>query len=212
MELNIISFTYLFLRLAPFFLVCFFSLSSIFNQDYKGIVYLVGLLFSCFCVDSIGNLLPISYIPIENRPEICNAIKLGGINDNTKLPLSQSIFGFTYAYLLWWIIKNNFTLQNLPTLIFFPVMIIFDIIWNVNNTCYTFWQLTISLFMSAFFGTFWAFIIDSTNTPNLKYFSGMKQEEVCSVPSQQTFRCNVYKNGQLISSNIGGAPPPVAKS
>jgi len=208
MELTVISFTYLFLRLAPFFLVCFFTLSSIFNQDYKGIVYLVGLLFTCFSVMTIGNLLPLTVIPLENRPEVCDAITLSGFGNNSVLPLGQSILGFTFAYLLWWIIKNQFTLQNLPTLIFFPLIIIFDFIWNINNTCYTFWQLSVSLVLSAGFGTLWGYIIDSTNTPNLKYFSGLKQEEVCSVPSQQTFRCNVYKNGQIISSNIGGKQVP----
>jgi sulfur-oxidizing protein SoxB len=36
MDFNILAFGYLFLRLAPFVLVCFFSLSSLLNQDFKG--------------------------------------------------------------------------------------------------------------------------------------------------------------------------------
>ena len=38
MELNIATIIYLFFRLAPFIIVCFFSLQSIFNQDLKGLV------------------------------------------------------------------------------------------------------------------------------------------------------------------------------
>ena len=46
MEINFTTLFYLFLRLAPFVLVCFFSLLSIFNFDLKGIVYLVGVIFT----------------------------------------------------------------------------------------------------------------------------------------------------------------------
>jgi hypothetical protein len=44
MEVNLLSISYLFFRLAPFIIVCFFTLNSIFNQDLRGIIYLCGLL------------------------------------------------------------------------------------------------------------------------------------------------------------------------
>ena len=78
MELNIITITYLFLRLAPFVLVCFFSLASMFNQDFKGLIYLIGLIFATFVTMLFGNVL--SFIPKvlpEERPEICNVISVG---------------------------------------------------------------------------------------------------------------------------------------
>ena len=119
MELNIISFTYLFLRLAPFVLVSFFSLSSIFNQDFKGLVYLVGLLFACFINIFVGNVL--TFIPsYENKPEICNMISINQTSDISRLPLGQAVFGYTFAYLLYTIIKYNYVTQNINTIIFFP--------------------------------------------------------------------------------------------
>ena len=48
MELNLVTLIYLFFRLAPFISVCYFSLGSIFNQDIKGLIYLVGLLVALF--------------------------------------------------------------------------------------------------------------------------------------------------------------------
>ena len=42
-------------------------------------------------------------------------------------------------------------------------------------------------------------IIASTKNASLQYFVGGNQP-VCSVPSSQNFVCNVYKNGQLIST------------
>jgi len=58
MQLNIVSIFYLFFRLAPFIIVSYFSLQSIFNQDMKGLVFLIGLLITTFLTIFIGNVLP----------------------------------------------------------------------------------------------------------------------------------------------------------
>ena len=48
-ELNLGSIGYLTFRLAPFILVSFFVLSSMFRQDIKGLIYVVGLIIAGFC-------------------------------------------------------------------------------------------------------------------------------------------------------------------
>lgn len=200
MELNIITLTYLFLRLAPFILVCFFCLASMFNQDFKGLVYLAGLIFACFVTMLFGNVL--SFIPRyypNERPEICSVITVGQQGELSKLPLGQSVFAYTFAYLLYTIITNNYINQNIPTLVFFPILILFDIVWNVQNTCYTFWQLIASLILGGLFGWLWAYLIGLSYNPALQYFPGVSNNEVCTKPSKQAFRCNVYRNGQLVA-------------
>jgi len=200
MELNIVSFTYLFLRLAPFILVCFFTLSSIFNQDFKGLVYIAGLLFSSFTTIIIGNALS-DIIPsiTGDKPDICNMISVGQTDNISKLPLGQSVISYTFGYLLYGIIKFNYVKQNIATLVFFPVLLLFDIIWNASNGCYHIMQIIASLIIGGLFGVFWGYIIASTKTPALQYFSGINNNEVCSVPSKQTFKCKVYQNGKLLA-------------
>jgi hypothetical protein len=202
MELNIISFCYLFLRLAPFILVCFFTLSSVFNQDFRGLVYIAGLLFSCFTTIVFGNALSdiIPIVDASSKPAICNSISVGQSGDVSKLPLGQSIISFTFGYLLYTIIQNNIINQNIATIFFFPILLIFDLVWNAKNGCYTIWQLIVSLIIGGLFGVLWSFIISKTNNPDLQYFAGVSNNEVCSAPSQQTFRCKVYKGGKLISN------------
>ena len=96
----------------------------------------------------------------------------------------------------------NFINQNIPTLIFFPVLIAFDLLWNIRNSCYTVWQLIASLTIAGLFGWFWARLIDQTNTSSLQYFAGVNNNEVCSKPTASSFKCAVYKNGQLLSTNM----------
>ena len=205
MDLNIVGFGYLFLRLAPFVLASFFTLASIFNQDFKGFVYLVGLLFSSF-VTMLASKLPIinKLRRPENSPEICNVLTMGQSDNFSDLPLGQSALAYTFAYLLFSILKYKMVLQNIPTLVFFPLLLTFDFIWNLNNSCYSFFQLLVSLLVGAVTGLLWAFTISQSKSPSLMYFSSLSNKEVCSKPDKSTFRCNVYKNGKLISKNISG--------
>jgi hypothetical protein len=190
MKINILPFTYLFLRLAPFVLASFFSLMSFFNQDFKGIVYLVGLLFACFVNVILGNVLPLAE---ASKTEICNMITINQIGEISKLPFGQAVFGYTFAYLLYPIMKFNYFKQNVNTIVFFVILILFDIIWNVRNTCYTIWQLEASLVFGLLIGFLWAYLISSTNRKNLLYISGINSKEVCSAPAAPTFKCKVGK-------------------
>jgi len=199
MELNIITFMYLFLRLAPFILVCFFSLASLFNQDFKGLVYLVGLIFACFITIFFGNVITLPAPTADSRIDMCSIITISGTEGLSKLPMGQTVFGFTYAYLLFAIIPNLVT-QNIATIVFFPILILFDMWWNFNNSCYSFWQLLLSLVIGGMCGWLWGYIIDSTKTDSLKYFSGLNNNEQCSAPAKTTFRCKVYKGKKLMTT------------
>jgi hypothetical protein len=209
MELNVFTITYLFLRLSPFIIVCFFSLASIFNQDFKGLIYLIGLIISCFITITVGS--PISKtlngMLNLNRGEepICKSLITLGNTTLSELPLSQTIFGFTFFYLfyLFGMKKHTYIYQNIPTLVFFPLLILFDIVWNVSNNCHTYIDIILSLGMGITFGLSWAALIDSTKMTNLQYFNRISGNAECSRPSKSTFKCNVYKNGKLISTNMG---------
>ena len=66
MELNLINILYMFFRLAPFIIVSYFTLQSLFNQDLKGVMYLLGLLLASFATVMVASILP--DINDENAP------------------------------------------------------------------------------------------------------------------------------------------------
>jgi hypothetical protein len=70
----------------------------------------------------------------------------------------------------------------------------------MTNGCYDPRQLLLSLLMGSGFGMLLSYIIDSSGITSLQYFYSNNSKEQCSVPSKQTFKCNVYKNGALIAS------------
>jgi hypothetical protein len=193
MDLNIVNIIYLFFRLAPFIIVSYFTLQSIFNQDLKGLIYLFGLIVATVLTILIGNVIPFPNNPILSIDKYskakCNSLTLGSDSPISRLPLSQTVFGYTLAYLSYFIGVNNLTTQNIPTFVIFPILILADMFWNVSNDCSTNELLLSALIIGGAIGAIWALIIDSTKMANLSYFSGITNKDVCSKPSKQMIRC-----------------------
>ena len=203
MEFNIVAYTYLFLRLAPFILICFFTLSSIFNQDFKGLIYLLGILFSV--VLSIGvnpfvqSLFGTLGLQKSEPQNVCSSITIGKMDALSGIPLGQVVIVFTMTYLIYSMMEYNIVPQNWPTIVFFVLLSVFNIYWNVNYNCHHWIELTAACVVGLF-GFIWGEIINNGfKSKRLLYFTGIEQSNHCSRPTKQTFKCKVYKNGSLIS-------------
>lgn len=204
MDLNIITISYLFFRLAPFILVCFFTLASFFNQDFKGIIYLVGLIFACFMSIIIGKTGFFDFldISIDARSEVCNTFSIQniGLIDKSLLPIGQVVFGYTLFYLGTAIFYTDSFLNNLPTLIFFPAISVMDMLWNSSNNCYGIGKSFISFAIGSGIGIGWAYLLNWGKAKDLLYFNNISGKKECSRPTKNTFKCRVYKNGQLVQN------------
>lgn len=187
-ELNIGSLIYIFFRLAPFFIVSYFTLSSIFNADFRGFVYLVGLVIACVICILIGKVLPSPMLdkPTDVRMK-CSALTLGKTEPLSNLPLSQTVFGFTLAYLSYFIATHSLTQSNIPMFIVMSSIIVSDLYWNIANNCSYPKYLGLSLMIGGAFGAAWGLFID-LNAPRLSYFSGTSNQ-TCSQPSKGMYRC-----------------------
>jgi hypothetical protein len=234
MDINISTFMLLFLRLAPFILVCFFTISSIFSGDIKGIIYLFGLIFAIGIVvmlsSTITDLLSKFTDLSPNMDSFCEAISFGN-TELSNLPISHMIITFTFSYLLTFMYKNgdvitenskgeekwngdNFDIiskQNWPTLTFFLLIIVAQLWYDTNlfnfmkgttSYCYNYFTSLSSYIIGFGLGILWAIIIMSMNTPEFTYFSKYKNDEKCEKPTKNTFKCKVYKNGEVIAEHL----------
>lgn len=203
METNFNSLVYLFFRLSPFIVVCFFTLSSIINNEIKGFVYLVGLCFGLVLLSLIGGSMPILGLPetgnaSESKALLCNSLPFG----NASLPIGIGILGYTLGYLLFTIIKYKIVIFNLSIVILFPILILADIWWNISTGCYNPLQCAISLIVGSGAGLLWSYIIWKSKVKEFQYYNIGATSEICSKPTAQTFKCAVYKNGELIKSHM----------
>jgi hypothetical protein len=82
--------------------------------------------------------------------------------------------------------------QNIPIMIIFPLLLLFESLWIFNNNCVwkpLFYILTY-ITVGGFFGVLWAILITSLKNNNLMYLSNAGVD-VCSRPSQTYFKCRV---------------------
>ena len=201
LSLNLTNILYLAFRLGPFILVCYFVLLSLFSQDFRAIIYLSGLIFSCFIVILIGNLSSNSK---TDAPFICNQITLSGSEPLSVLPLSTVVYCFTFFYLIMAMflpaLKNVETKDsnlsslaiasnNVGVLILFPMLIVLDFLWLLFYNCASFFQIFGSIFWGTAFGVLWAYIISQSSMSQLLYMTVMSNAQICSRPSKQKLKC-----------------------
>jgi len=194
MNLDLATLFYMFFRLAPFILVSYFTLSSVINQDIKGILYLVGVIIACFtCIIVGGVLFPSSNSdPNSLSTEQCETFTISD-QPISKIPLSLAVLTYTFTYLSYVIVKYSLWATNIPTLILFPVLIICDFLWNMSYKCYGAIECLVSLALAFATGLLWGSIIDSMGVPDLQYFNVGSNQQVCSRPSKQLFKCSFGK-------------------
>jgi len=189
--INVSFLLYTAFRLAPFILVSFFSLSSILNQDVKGIVYLAGLLFASFIATVVGSTSDAFKNKTDNTENdlICNVLTLTENGRLSNVPLSMVTFSYTFFFLVDVIAHYKLAVQNIPTLIIFPLIIIAEFAWNMFYTCTSMAGIVAAFGIGSIIGWAWSTIIRSSGAVKLQYFNGISNSNVCTRSSTQKFKC-----------------------
>lgn len=186
---NISNIGYLAFRLGPFIVVCSLVLQSILNWDLRGLIYLIGVVFTY-----IGNFLANKAYPLPMNDDAnpkCGIISLGEKGSvYSSFPLSVAVYTYTFAYILTFILTRSTTgmIQNIPTMIVFPLLILMEIFWITSNKCTNIWHIIGTLIIGGMVGAFWAGFIIYLNKPTLMY-AGSANMDVCSRPRKTYFSC-----------------------
>jgi hypothetical protein len=74
-------------------------------------------------------------------------------------------------------------------MVFFPLLILFDMGWNKLYKCANLTGILISLIIGGGVGMLWVYIIDLLGIANLTYMTGGLSNETCQMASQTQFKC-----------------------
>jgi hypothetical protein len=200
---NIFNVIYLTFRLGPLIVICYFLLQSLFNYDLRGLVYLCGLIIASVISSVLGDVLDVGSGSSEGRSYRCNTLFLGSIpitsgsiEPLSKLPLNIVVYSYTLAYLVTAFTAPPISYvnalaslqQNMPVLILFPLLLIFEAVWLSAHSCNNPMTLFVALIIGIAVGIFWAFMMRLTKNANIQYMS-MGNIQVCSRPSKTVYRC-----------------------
>ena len=186
----------LFSVVSPLLLVFFIVMLSFFNQDIKGFIYLAGIL-----VSSALSYLMAHTIQDEPNPEKTVLCTILDIEDFATPVISNVIIAFTATYLLLPMRFNNN--MNYPVILALLCLFGLDAYTKVANKCTRVAGSLFSGLIGGILGIIWFGLFYMTGNESLLYFDTYSSNRVfCEKPSQQKFKCRVYKNGELISSNV----------
>jgi len=191
---NILSFY------SPIIISCSILIFSIFSMSIgKGLFYIFWLLVVTFVRIGILWMIP----GTNPRQQFANPIcAIGEILPYENSTYSIFVLLFTFFYLTTpMYISNNI---NYILITFFIIYIIFDILVKLTNGCV---KSVVNVFGDFVggggLGAMIAALIYSSPIRGFLFINEVSSGgQVCSMPSKQTFKCSVYKNGELVSSSM----------
>jgi hypothetical protein len=96
--------------------------------------------------------------------------------------------------------NNN---MNYVVLVSLLCLFALDAVTKVGKKCTTGPGTFLGALVGLVLGGVWYSLFHQAGLDSLLYFDELTSNRVlCSRPSKQTFKCSVYKNGEIISSNI----------
>lgn len=187
----------------PFFIMFMMFTLSIFNSNFKGFVYLIGVSIMYFFISILnksGSLVDTNETLNEYHFPFC---QLFGNEQYYSIPsFNSSLYIFTLFYLLLPMIKHN--MFNLPLVIFFVLLFGLDVVTRtIHINCTTHKGVALGALIGFVWSIIYYNILSQNNTLKefLYYNDHFDSNKVaCMRPSQQKFKCAVYKNGELVES------------
>jgi hypothetical protein len=185
--------------MSPVLLVFFMVMLSLFNQDIKGIVYLGGVLIA-----AMVNVMVAAQIGTEPDPAasvVCSVFSLPGMPAHTSPCASSLIVAFTIAYLILPMFFNK--TMNYAVIVALLCLFGLDARTKVASLCTPTAGVVLGGLLGFMMGAAWFTLFHASGLDSLLYFNTYSSNKVfCEKPAKQTFKCRVYKNGQLVSSNV----------
>jgi hypothetical protein len=200
MQLSFSNLFQFFGAISPLLLTTCLVLISCFNQDVKGFVYLGGILIAGLINVVLQNTLKVKpKLPIQPS---CNMIEFPfNLNEYDTPSFNTMWLSFTLFYLLMPMVYISSI--NIGIVLFVSALLTIDAVTKFIRGCTQLSGIGLGFIVGGLLGLLWFILMYSSGNKNLLYFNLESSDNVmCSRPSKQTFKCSVYRNGQVISSSI----------
>lgn len=169
------------------------SMSFIF-QNFKGLIYLGFLIGCCFVRSYIYMMSGAN--PIVNDKTICTSVQYSKYGNPT---FSAFVFAFTIMYLSYPMFVNgsvNFWIFTLLIAYFFMDMFI-----KIYKNCIIkIGDLFLNVLLGAASSALIVTLMYTGGSGKYLFFNETSSnKDICYQPSKQTFKCSMYRDGQLVT-------------
>lgn len=188
--MNIIVFLSFF---SPIILAAGITSLSFIAQNFKGLIYL-GFLIGCCVVRSYVYMMS-GANPIVNDKTICTSIQYSKYGNAT---FSSFVFAFSIMYLSIPMFAND----SINFWVFISLICYFflDIFIKIYKNCIIkIGDLFLNVLLGAASATLIVTLMYAGGSGKYLFFNEVSSDkEMCYQPSKQTFKCQMYKNGEII--------------
>jgi hypothetical protein len=188
---NIIEFLVFF---SPIFFATIIVGMSFMFQNFKGFIYL-GFLFAIACLREGIYTISGAEKFVANG-DVCSMVQYSNY-DNSGFNVFISAFTTLYMITPMFYFKdyNYVAFGGLLVYIFVIIRVL------MNRKCIEFSSVLINVILGAISGIVIITLLYAGGSSNYLFFNEISSnKEVCTMPKKQTFKCSVYKNGELVGS------------
>jgi hypothetical protein len=187
-----------FSSLSPLYISAYLLISSLSNGDIgKASMYLAGLvlvlLIHSIIAMSIGGEYEDKFGSSKYKLE-CNFIQVPLLSNYMVPNLNSTLLAFIFTYLI--MPMQTYNSYNVVLLGIIGALFGINAVSKVLHGCTTMVGILISSVIGFIIGFAWYAIL--IKNPELLFFAADGGRPICSRPSKQTFKCKVYKNGEVI--------------
>jgi hypothetical protein len=187
-----------FSSLSPLYISAYLLISSVSNGDIgKASMYLAGLvlvlLIHSIIAMSIGGVYEDKFGSSKYKLE-CNFIQVPLLSNYMVPNLNSTLLAFIFTYLI--MPMQTYNSYNVVLLSIIGAFFGINAVSKVLHGCTTMVGILISSVIGFIIGFAWYAIL--IKNPELLFFANDGGRPICSRPSKQTFKCKVYRNGEVI--------------
>lgn len=163
-------------------------------QNFKGIIYL-GFLIGCCVVRNYVYAMA-GADPMTSDRTICTSIQYSKYGNPT---FSAFVFAFTITYLSFPMFSNGYV--NYWVFISLLLYFFMDMFIKMYKGCIVkMGDLVLNVLLGAGVASLLVTLMYVGGSSKYLFFNEMSSDrEICYQPSQQTFKCKMYHNGEVIS-------------
>lgn len=191
------------ISLTPLFIVSFLFMASVLNQNVKGLVYLGGIVIVILITIGLKYAIGATHSSLIDTKSMWGWPGEGGagfIKQNSIPDFGSMILSFTMMYITLPMAYKAASL-NVLLIIIMLFFIVSNAVVRVQGKKNDIIGIIIGNLVGAALGVGYFFAFWASNNKNLLFNNGVSSNNVsCDRPSKQTFKCAVYKNGQIVKN------------
>lgn len=186
------------ISITPLFIVSFLFMASVLNQNVKGLVYLGGIVIVILITIGLKYAIGVTDEIIDT--ESMWGWGEGFIKTNSIPDFGSMILSFTMMYITLPMAYKAASL-NVLLIIIMLFFIVSNAVVRVQGEKNDIKGIIIGNLIGGALGVAYFFAFWASNNKNLLFNNGVSSNNVsCDRPSKQTFKCAVYKNGQIVKN------------